>query len=371
MSASETLRAFMGLEEKNMTDRELWLRMMDYEEVDRPPVMHWTGWPETLERWRSEGMPADADEHAFLGVTRYTAWIDCQHKLFPPFDQETIEETSEYILQRQDDGVVAKHWKNRSCIPHYEDFLLKGRADWPEYKKRLQPHPARIPDDLDEQARAAWASSAPVGMLVGSLVGWIRDWMGVENLAYLCYDDRDLLCEMVDTIADLQCWCIEQVLGRHEVDWALDWEDICFRSGPLVSPDIFRECALRGYQKISSKLREFGVRFYGVDCDGMVDHLIPVWLEGGVNIMFPLEIGAWKADPARTRRRFGKGLRILGGVDKLEIAKGPAAIDAEIARRVPLMKEGGFVPLPDHLIIPETSLEDYRYYLKALSEVRL
>ena len=354
-----------------MNARELWLRMMKYEEVDRPPVLHWTGWPETLERWRREGMPAGADEHAFLGFPPYTAYIDCRHGLFPAFEREVIEETTEYVIARQEDGVVAQSWRNRSCIPHYVDFLLKGRGEWPEYKKRLQPNAGRIPADLDEQARKARSSGAPVGMLVGSLVGWIRDWMGVENLAYLCYDDRDLLSEMVDTIADLQCWCIEQVVGRHAVDWALDWEDICFRTGPLVGPEIFRECALPGYRKVSAKLRDVGVDFYGVDCDGYVDDLVPIWLEGGVNILFPLEIGAWKADPAATRRKFGKEMRIFGGVDKLEIAKGREATDAEIARRVPLMKEGGFVPLPDHIIVPATSLADYRYYLKKLSEVRL
>ena len=41
----------------------------------------------------------------------------------------------------------------------------------------------------------------------------------------------------------------------------------------------------------------------------------------------------------------------------------PTSIDAEIDRRVPLMADGGYVPLPDHLITPDTPLDDYRYYL--------
>jgi uroporphyrinogen decarboxylase len=195
--------------------------------------------------------------------------------------------------------------------------------------------------------------------------------MGVEGLAYLCYDDRDLLKEMVATIADLVCWGLDQVLPRAEVDLGWGWEDICFRTGPLVSPDIFREVAVPGYAKIARKLRDHGVELYLVDCDGMIDALVPAWLEGGVNVMFPLEIGAWKADPAALRRRFGRELRIFGGIDKLELEKGRAAIDAEIARRLPLMKEGGYVPLPDHLITPGTPLDDYRYYLDALRRVRI
>jgi len=93
-------------------------------------------------------------------------------------------------------------------------------------------------------------------------------------------------------------------------------------------------------------------------------------MSAGVNVMFPVEIGPWKADPYAFRKKYGKELRIFGGIDKLEIAKGPEAIDAEIARRLPLMKEGGFIPLPDHLITPETSLEDYKYYLEQIRKLR-
>jgi len=70
------------------------------------------------------------------------------------------------------------------------------------------------------------------------------------------------------------------------------------------------------------------------------------------------------------RRQFGKELRVFGGIDKKEIAKGPAAIDAEIRRRLPLMRDGGFIPLPDHLLIPSTSLDDYKYYLERMRELR-
>ena len=56
--------------------------------------------------------------------------------------------------------------------------------------------------------------------------------------------------------------------------------------------------------------------------------------------------------------------------DKLELEKGPAAIDAEIERRIPLMKDGGFIVMPDHLITPGTSLVDYKYYLSRIRELR-
>ena len=71
------------------------------------------------------------------------------------------------------------------------------------------------------------------------------------------------------------------------------------------------------------------------------------------------------------RKKCGKELRIIGGLNKLELEKGPAAIDAEIQRRIPLMKDGGFVVMPDHLITPGTSLDSYKYYLDKIRHLRV
>ncbi len=352
------------------TARELFDRILHYEPVDRMPVFHWGGWPETIERWRAEGFPEGADEHAFFNASRISCGVGIEDGLFPPFEEEVIEETDDAKVIRQTDGVVAKHWKNKSCIPHYIDFTLKGEEGWDEYKRRLQPDPARIRADLDEQIEKALASDVPISVGTGSMIGWIRDWMGVENLALFAYDDRELLAEMVMTIADLQVWSLEQVLPKITPDCGWGWEDICFRTGPLISPDIFAEVVVPGYRKIADTLLKYGVDLYIVDSDGMIDHLIPHWLDGGVNVMFPVEIGAWQADPAAMLKRYGKALRIYGGINKIEIAKGRAAIDAEIERRLPLMRAGGYVPLPDHLVVPGTALDDYRYYLDRIRALR-
>ncbi len=353
-----------------VTARELFRRIMRYEEVDRMPVFHWKGWPETNRRWEREGIPPGTSQHEFFNAVPQSHGAGVNVGLYPAFEEETLEETAEYRVFRQSDGVIAKHWKNRSSIPHFIDYTLKDRASWEEYKKRLQPDPGRIPENYDKWIEDAKQAEAPVTAGAASMAGWVRNWMGVENMSYMAYDDRELFMEMADTIADLVVWGLEQTLPRVNVDMAWGWEDICFRTGPLVSPEIFKDVAVPAYRKIADKLHEHGVDLYLVDCDGMIEDLIPLWLEAGVNVMFPLEIGAWKADPMVLRKKFGKELRIFGGIDKLEIAKGRAAIDREIGRRLPLMKEGGFVPLPDHLLTPGTALEDYQYYLEKLRGMR-
>jgi len=293
--------------------------------------------------------------------------------LYPCFEEKTIEEIEEYRIFRDNEGVVQQDWKHKSCIPHYIDFTLKTAGDWDQYKKRLQPDPGRIPEDLDKRIQDAEDSGLPIVINTASMMGWIRNWMGVVNMSYLMYDNQDVYADMVDTISDLVCWSIDQIIPKMKTrpDAGWGWEDICGKAGPLVSPQIFEKCVATGYRKIRNKLEEYGVTLFAIDSDGDVEPLVEHWLDSGVNIQFPVEIGTWNADPMELRKKFGEELRIIGGLNKLELEKGPAAIDAEIERRVPLMKDGGYIVMPDHAITPGTSLENYKYYLEKIRSLRL
>ena len=73
-------------------------------------------------------------------------------------------------------------------------------------------------------------------------------------------------------------------------------------------------------------------------------------------------------DIVAVRRQFPR-LKFIGGFNKLMIEKGPAAIDAEFARLLPVVRQGGYIVGADHQVTPDTSLEHYRYYIKRLREV--
>ena len=360
-----------------MNTRELWQNIMNYGSFDRMPVIHWAGWPETRERWVREGMPADVrerdDEKKYFDAVPFLHVVNANLSLYPPFEKEVLEDTDEYLIFRGGDGVVQQDWKHRSCIPHYIDFTLKTARDWDEFKKRLQPDPGRFPDDLDEQIAKAEASGHPLGVRTASMMGWIRNWMGVVNMSYLMYDAPEVYGDMVNTLADLTCWSLDYMIPRMKTrpDLGFGWEDICGKNGPLVSPSIFRKWVAPGYLKMRNKLEEYGIKLMGLDSDGLVEPLLQAWLDAGVNVHFPIEIGTWQADPMALRKKFGRELRIIGGFDKLVLEKGRAEIDAEIERRLPLMREGGYVVMPDHLITPGTSLDDYKYYLDRIRRLRL
>lgn len=352
--------------------RALWQSIMSYASFDRMPIFHWGAWTETRERWRAEGFPADRSEYDFFHADGFFNSVQADYNLLPPFPEETLEETTDYRVYRDPSGVLKKTWKDRSSIPQYMGFTLNTAADWDNYKARLQPDPRRLPLDLPARAAAAQRRDSPLILTIAPIVGWIRNWMGVENLAYLTHDSPDVFADMTNTMADLSCWSIDQVMPHltQTPDLAIGWEDICGRSGPLISPAVFNRCVAPAYRKVREKLDSCGVHVLGVDCDGWIEPLLGPWLDCGVNLHFPIEIGVWNADPMALRRKYGRDLRLFGGIDKRQLSRGRPAIDAELERRRPLMAEGGYVPLPDHLIPPEVSLDNYQYYLDRLRSLR-
>ena len=53
----------------------------------------------------------------------------------------------------------------------------------------------------------------------------------------------------------------------------------------------------------------------------------------------------------------------MGGIDKMELAKGPEAIKAYLKSIERLVARGGYIPFCDHRCPPDVKQEYYLYYL--------
>ena len=187
--------------------------------------------------------------------------------------------------------------------------------------------------------------------------------LGVVELSYLQVDDEDLYVEIINTMADLALKVAEETLKIGiPFDGAHFWEDICFKNGPLVNPEVFAEYVGPHYRRFADLLAKYGIDQISLDCDGCIDKLVPIWLENGVNTMFPIEVGTWNASIAPWREKYGRALKGVGGMDKRVFARDKAAVEAEIERLKPLVDLGGYIPCPDHRIPPDAKFELVAYY---------
>jgi uroporphyrinogen decarboxylase len=365
-----------------MTDRERFLATMHHQPAGRGMICDFGFWPETIVEWHKQGLPGwvtydrydSTHTDRYFGMDSYTGGgRSLNIGLCPDFGWTLIEDKVDHEIVRQHDGVTVLRKKFMGSIPEHQGHLLVDRASWNEhYKWRLDPkHPDRHPRDWTEfEHHFKTTPAKPSVAWAGSLYGWLRDWMGVEAISYLVYDEPELFEEMVVTLAELTLNALEQAFAHGaRYDAASMWEDMCFNTGPLLSPPLFRQFLVPQYRRITSLLAKHGVDIVWLDCDGKIDELLEMWLDAGVNTMFPIEVGTWKADVISYRRRYGSRLKIIGGFDKHILADSFSAIEREVDRLAPLVEEGGFIPTPDHRVPPDVPLRNYQHYIRTARKV--
>ena len=247
------------------------------------------------------------------------------------------------------------------------DHPVTDRDTWKEYKKRLDPDtPGRWPPDWDAYVKEMNAMDVPIILNVGSFFGFLREWMGVTNLLYAFYDDPVLVEDMMDTMLDLTLGVIDKALPDLMVDQANFWEDMCYKTGPLISPDMFKKYMVPRYRKVTDLLRKHGVDIIFVDSDGNIEKLLPLWLEAGVNMVWPIEIAAGN-DPVLLRKEYGKDLILGGGIDKRPLAGSKKDIEKEVLSKATfLLEQGGYFPNVDHFVPSDVPLENYQHYVNCL-----
>jgi len=263
------------------------------------------------------------------------------------------------------DGLTAEIPKDgHDTIPHYLKSSITNPDDWKRIKEeRFQIDiPARKIDVESLKKLHPSDRDYPLGIDCGSMIGKIRDMLTFEGVAYAIYDYPKMVEDMVETCCRLVEHTLDQALGKIDFDYASGWEDICFKSGPIVSVDFFKNVVVPRYKRINKKLKAHGIDIWFTDCDGDVRPILPMLLESGINCLFPFEVNCC-THPGRLLDEYGKDLRIMGGFDKMALGEGPEAIKKYMESLVPYVERGGYIPFCDHRCPPNVKQDDYFYYL--------
>ena len=372
-----------------MTHRENSMAILHYQSYETMPLVAFGYWNETVLKWAEEGHitreeALDYNSHGDNGWGDRQImmklgfdfnWASCigSNVLFlPGFEREILETLPDGSqIVRDNMGLIVKEKPGTVSIPSEIGTTLTDREVWErEYLPRLQMDISRVPVEAASKLLPPEQREIPVGIQLGSLMGHMRNLLGVEQLSYLYADDEDLYAEIVDTLCGLCYDCAKAMLETGaKFDFAHYWEDICFKSGPLVSPKVFRELVGPWYRKISDLVNSYGVDIISLDCDGCIDALLPIWLENGVNTMFPIEVGTWNASIAPWREQYGREVRGVGGMNKTVFSRDKAAVEAEVERLKRLIDLGGFIPCPDHRIAPDAKFELVQYYCELMRKI--
>jgi uroporphyrinogen-III decarboxylase len=337
-----------------------------------------------LARWRQQGMPQDVPRAELFGfdppgrhMLGQLGW--CEAAFAPKFEEKVLEDRGEHELVQDFAGRAVLCFKGRRSgfMPEYIDHPVKDRRTWEDNVKwRLDPRTETRCADLAGRMGDARADAARGHVVTQNLVGgymYLRSLIGPADLLYMVYDDPGLVHDCMKTWFDLA----DTVIARHQQRVTLDElflaEDVCFNNGPLISPDMMREFLLPYYKQLIANIRARQIDkkrhlYIQIDTDGFAPPVIPLYREIGMDIMSPFEVASG-CDVVAIGREF-PALALLGGIDKRILASGKRAIDREVERILPAMRErGGYIPTCDHGVPEEVPYEDYLHYRKRCIEL--
>jgi len=364
-----------------MNTRKRFVKSCRFQHVDRVPFVEIGAWGQTTERWLQEGLPAGVD--AGFNVLKGCAHFGLEHFEFmpvrylmcPPFKHKVIEEDDRIVVFRDSEGVLRRALKEgqaksgtRHCMDQFIKFPVRTRRDFRRMAKRYDPHhPARFPKNWGDLIAKWKKRDYPLCLQPGGgfgLYSMLRRWMGTEAACTVFYDAPAWADEMLDFLTDFFIEATKRALTEAGADWIVYFEDFAFKTGPLVSPSIFKNFMLRRYRRMNDHLRTHGVDIISLDSDGNIEVLLPLLLEAGFNNILPMEQAAGM-DAVKVRKQYGKAFSMLGSIDKRELAKGKREIRRELLRQVPfLLETGGYIPTVDHTVPPDVSYKNFLYYLE-------
>ena len=325
-----------------MNHVERFRAVMDFQPVDRLPRWEWAmWWDQTIARWHEEGLPRDLKFSQVFEIAQYFG-LDPYQQFWFSTTQATIEATQ-----------------------HHTEGSVSGMDDYRRIKPQLFPDHSQALATMRPWAERQACGEAVVWVTLEGFFWVPRALMDLTKLSFAYYDQPELVHAINQDLLDFNLRLIRQMKAVCVPTFMTLAEDMSYNHGPMISKAIFDQYLAPYYRPLLAELDEHNIMLI-VDTDGEVTQLVP-WLQAlGVTGVLPLERQAG-VDGLKLRQQFPQ-LRMVGHYNKLVMHRGEAAMRAEFERLGPLMQSGGFIPSVDHQTPPGVSLEDYRLYLRLLSE---
>ena len=317
------------------------------------------------EEWRRQG--ASAKEIAMTAfdwdyVLRTNLAANCMADT--GIQPVVLEDTPEYTLSLDQFGCKTKLCKQSATIPLPMEYPIKDAEDWEKVRHWYTFSPQRLDMERLRQQKELRDKGYLTVLEIPGGFDEPRVLMGEEELCIACYEEPELLEDILGTITETCLQVIQRVGEIVPIDCVFVHEDMAGKSGPLFGPAQVRQFMLPYYQKVRECAKNYGAKLFSLDSDGNVNPILDDLLEAGINCMHPFEPAAGM-DIVQVRHKYGSRLCVKGGIDKFALRKDKEAIRVELERKmVPEMLGGGTIFGIDHRIPNGVTIENYRYYVQ-------
>ncbi len=364
-----------------MTSKERIRLLLSGEKTDRLGRAE-APWPHTRERWREEGLPAGVHPNDFFSMDiRRMLKIDASFLLEP----ELLEESAEFVVARDPNGVLVKRWKDEHGVPQPLEYPIRSPKDWKALRERLVPDEGRFAfgyygDYGYEYARAPLARLKEMieacddlretFLVVETLDPYEATMarVGDENLLVWMATAPEFVYEMFEAHAELGTACVEMLLDAGvRPDGVFVGGDIAYRNGLLFSPAMYRELLWPHHARMFRFFHERGLKVI-YHSDGCVTEALPMLIEGGADCIEPLEVQAGM-DLDELAEEFGERVSFMGNVSVKALSATKDGAVEEARRRIRAGRRArGYIFHSDHSLPPTVSFENYSAVMEVFEE---
>ena len=349
---------------------------------DAPIVMREFGFY-SLDRWKNEGMTSITETLHSLGCCeegqislRNMGW--CEAEFYPRFEEKVLSQDGDHELAQDYAGRKVLYFKGRrnGFMPTYVEHPVKDLRSFEENCLwRMGPNtPERVAETRKQAEKAveAAAQGKMIQLCVGGAYMYLRSLIGPEDLLLKFYDDPEVIHACMRQwllMNSAACAQYQQYVTADEVFFG---EDICYKNGMLISPEMWREFLKPYYQQLIADIRSRQLDktrhlYIQIDTDGDCRPAIPLYREIGMDCMSPFEVASG-CDVVEIGRD-EPNLVMFGGFDKRILSQSTDDIDREVDRILPIMRRrGGYIPTCDHGVPEEVSFSNWLHFRKRLLE---
>lgn len=250
-----------------------------------------------------------------------------------------------------------------------------AKEDW---KDDFRPIIDEVAREIEEESIRLYRDTeyAVIGQFPHALLGdgavtaspYVKNPKGIRKMSdflaatiiYSEYVRESIEMQTENALRNLEIY--KQAVGDRIQVLLLSTADYGAQSGPIISPDLFREMYKPYYKKLNDWIHQNTNWKVMYHCCGGITDLLDDYVDMGCDILNPIQVSAAGMDPKTLKERWGDKLVFWGGGADAQgcLTFGtPEEVAAQATERMEIFSPGGgFVFNPVHNIMPETKMEN-------------
>jgi len=163
--------------------------------------------------------------------------------------------------------------------------------------------------------------------------------MGFNDFALSLIMDEQLVADVFKKVAEIQFKGLEQILEMPHIAavWVVD--DLAFGTGPMISPQAFRDHVFPWYKEMARRCHERG-RLFFMHSDGDINRLMADIIDVGVDLIQPIDPTC--LDILEFKHNYGDRICLAGNVANELLRSGtPEDVEARVLELLDKVAPGG------------------------------